>query len=726
MINFGSINDSIRRGAYEHLGERTGSAGVQRRLRQSQMSSNERQAKDAEFAAWRAQLFTTLQYPTGMVPVMFHPAGGAVVTCNGCYYRVYWNGPELIQEPLTIHPSGSPSPESSIDVYNQVAQGFYQGQLAPSVAAPIRQSTSAHMTDQYPVSSTKTPGEAHSEATSRLHDGLRSELSLLDKHVALNLHKLTPFENAAYAARRERLVEQIDYYRTIKTKRVESSNPAPKTTGLHDQHFLGSRYAPFGNASPSMSKTAATNTSMTEQGYHFREACQIIASEKSPACQSTCLSPIAPPFVPSNPNSSVEKSNVQMTDAMVDSCGRVHIPRDNGRSNGSQSVDAAPTQTPFEPISTANKSAARNFSIVTNENQRPAENLTDKENQVLMALPEVAPQQAEYADRLGINPPNKEKMFCTTVQEFQEVIRRAREQARIYGGLGSSTLAMAVDAEEEIRWAMEDHEPIPLPTSIPDHITNPGPWNWNRSVFNVRAHGKYAPFISAARAYLSGGDKFNNWGCSSVASFEKRKSARANRTPTDSGNSAQPVQGVNCEAKTSDSAVRTKLAEAKTNRPSDPVGQHYTPRKSAPGSATNSVQHSSQRVFKDKYTRSPPKQLVPDLSKLPVRPVYDPELEAYPGMSVDELAKVEPSKYSNVSIDNLRQLVINVNGYSLLLPPNNSWKSIENIGTDEASNDNLPKFIYVETPQHVLDKYPSLAFNPEVGLKTAGNYGKQR
>lgn len=101
-------------------------------------------------------------------------------------------------------------------------------------------------------------------------------------------------------------------------------------------------------------------------------------------------------------------------------------------------------------------------------------------------LPTVTLGEIAYTNKLGFNPSCGPKLYCTTIQEFQEVLRRVREQAQMYGCKGGQSKDPAYDAEQDVRWAMGDGEPIPLPSFPVDHIANPRPWSWNDSAFNHR------------------------------------------------------------------------------------------------------------------------------------------------------------------------------------------------------------------------------------------------
>ena len=102
----------------------------------------------------------------------------------------------------------------------------------------------------------------------------------------------------------------------------------------------------------------------------------------------------------------------------------------------------------------------------------------DQAHQQAMHFPYVSEQDASYATRLGLNPPNEPKKYCSTRAEFAEVIRQAREQARLYGRIGWSQNDLQAEAERDVRWAMGDHARIPLPKAVPEYLTNPRPWDW--------------------------------------------------------------------------------------------------------------------------------------------------------------------------------------------------------------------------------------------------------
>ena len=92
--------------------------------------------------------------------------------------------------------------------------------------------------------------------------------------------------------------------------------------------------------------------------------------------------------------------------------------------------------------------------------------------------------QDDIAYTAGYETTGMSKDFCTTLPQFQEAIRRVRQQARLYGCEGGSSKDPAYDAEQDIWWAIKDGSPIPLPGDTPDHVAFPRPWNWNDSAFN--------------------------------------------------------------------------------------------------------------------------------------------------------------------------------------------------------------------------------------------------
>ncbi|KAL9614055.1 MAG: hypothetical protein Q9204_008855 [Flavoplaca sp. TL-2023a] len=109
------------------------------------------------------------------------------------------------------------------------------------------------------------------------------------------------------------------------------------------------------------------------------------------------------------------------------------------------------------------------------------------------AIPHVSMSEIEYASTPGFNPPVGPKVYCTTASEFEEVIRRVRQQAQMYGCKGGQSKDPAYDAEQDVRWAMADGEPIPLPQSPADHLTQSRPWNWDDSAFNCRRQATISP-----------------------------------------------------------------------------------------------------------------------------------------------------------------------------------------------------------------------------------------
>ncbi|KAI4201400.1 MAG: hypothetical protein LQ350_003238 [Teloschistes chrysophthalmus] len=120
-------------------------------------------------------------------------------------------------------------------------------------------------------------------------------------------------------------------------------------------------------------------------------------------------------------------------------------------------------------------------------------------------LPTVIMKEIEYTNEHDPNPLYREKRYSTTVEEFQEVLRRVREQAEMYGCSGSQSKDPVYDAEQDIRWAIADNKPIPLLMGPPNHVAYPRPWNWADSAYNSNRNLK-----NEAELDESSGDEIDN------------------------------------------------------------------------------------------------------------------------------------------------------------------------------------------------------------------------
>lgn len=446
-----------------------------------------------------------LQIPAGAVPTMALPEGGLIVNYQGIMFRATLNqaNNDTVLEPLQVicHAPEVQQPIPSyppVNTYFTGPMGFQpvtmlptSSMLAPSM--PLANSTNgAHLFQHHQMQT-----QAQIQALQNQYDSLSSQLEGLDRHVALYRHMLSPMVNASMVAQRMQLVQQLDNIRVSKDQLERSNSMASRSPGFLQQVHLpqGSQAAfeqygrqNFQNAAGVQSYPQMLNVGNHIMGVAAPKAVQVPhgrpghemyssskTSTKTPKPQtesknSKYLSPDAPAFIPNNTSAPAF-------------CG-------GGKTHG-QCGEQNHT-----------KAATHQFALTaTPKLTCPAH----------VQLPKVTQDDVEYADRFGFNDEPGPKRYCSTIEEYQEVIRRVREQARMYGCAGGQSKDPEHDAEEDIRWAMSDKDAIPLPTTVPDHVANPRPWKWADSPFNIRADEE-AYFANPVR-FKDGGNGPSSLSC---------------------------------------------------------------------------------------------------------------------------------------------------------------------------------------------------------------------
>lgn len=400
----------------------------------------------------------TFQFPQGIEPLYWLAGGGAIVSFQGVQYQASWNGPHLILE----HPHFTVTPEHTAMMDAQVAHGSHYAAAVKPVLATERQMSITNTTSRYASCHFQPNNQTGRNVSNEEYENLRARLKELDKHLALYHHKLNGFEHSALVAQRKYLVETIDFIRKKRNERTASfSTPVVgqhAAIGMQPQHLMGT----------SINKNHGT--------------AQATLVNKKSLAPSTCLSPDAPPFIPANAKAGSKNLTIGNPWAAP---GPVPAQYKHTFENfGFPENGRVPNYGPGVEVSSAAQATRLTSQTeghgVNGTTSRLGEAASEPER-----LPEVLPEDIEYAVRLGVNPVGEEKKYCTKGPEFQEVIRRAREQARLYGCKGGQSKDPAFDAEQDIRWAMGDHEPIALPGSTPDHVAKPRPWSWDDSAYKV-------------------------------------------------------------------------------------------------------------------------------------------------------------------------------------------------------------------------------------------------
>ena len=400
-----------------------------------------------------------------MVPLAIFPDGSMLVSYNGMNYRASWNGMNTIMEPM--QPVQLPAdqqyftqayPQGCLNSphYGSVPQPFQ----APIPSMPLASATNVARSD---IPKADVPLQHQSQDGKELK--LKTELTNLDKHLALYHYDITPADRASLIAQRRFLVEELDKIRLSKEK-PKHSIPiiAPAATGPP--------VTPAGQltSGPSTLRGAVQNDRMAKGGTTNKH-----------------LSPAAPAFVPRNASSGPPTS-LDMRSASQQAKHQHFGMRtpSGGADLTPKTHHKAPSSTwishPTHPVSVPNTQA-----IKRNENSSSSSVLDPSDP----AMRVIDYEDIEYAARYLYNWTKENKTYCTTVAEFQEAVRRVREQAKLYGCAGGQSKDPAYDAEQDLWWAIGDRDPIPLPSKVPDHVANPRPWNWNDSAFNYRRRGAY-------------------------------------------------------------------------------------------------------------------------------------------------------------------------------------------------------------------------------------------
>ena len=397
---------------------------------------------------------------TSVMPVAMFSDGSTLVSYNGMNYRASWNGTNTCMEPfqtLQLPADQQYWHQAYPQLYSTNSQYGVVPQLS-QVSAPS--APLASVTNVARPDTSKADLFLQNEARGSDELSLKAKLANLDEHLALHHYDITPVDRASLIAQRIYLVAELDRIRLSKTKPnhkipiVAPGSGVPVTPAA--QPTSGPQDNPIAKAS-TMSKH---------------------------------LSPAAPPFIP---RSALESSSIgfgKRTASQQSKHQRVGLSasvKENDTSsaakiNAKPSARASHTEKHAPPKSTERKSH--------NEASSSSSVLDPSDP----AMRVIEYKDIEYAARYQYNWTKDTKTYCTTVSEFQEAIRRVREQARLYGCAGGQSKDPAYDAEQDLWWAICDRDPIPLPSKIPDHVTNPRPWNWNDSAFNYRWQGaKEAP-----------------------------------------------------------------------------------------------------------------------------------------------------------------------------------------------------------------------------------------
>ena len=433
------------------------------------------------------------QFSTGSVPSILLQDGSTVYSLNGNMYRSYWNGKGIEVE--NVNPQSSTlAPSHCLPAGSTIMQPWFGTQSSLKSQTLLENAVSG--------SQSYLPNLSRDLHIPSLHDqyqNLHSQLTALDKHVALHLHKLPPTVHASLVAKRRELVEHLDAVRLAKEQSERSgstaipmANPYPIGSASDYQHDFAS-------------KGCMPNFGIPPVSVGVPPGCFALQGTSAPAAMAhntdkgvnrfqgvginKGLSPSAPAFIPSFAQRVASATgslpNAELTQHVhpnhtMSSCASIQPIDGNSAAQASDSSRHMIGDTSFltyQEVHSAKNGVIHRVAAASNQ-----ESSTEEER------PLVSDQEVEYVDRLGFDPIRGRKSYCTEPAEFQEVIHRAREQARMYGCLGGQSKDPAYDAEQDIRWAMSNSEPIRLPGPTADHFLKPRPWNWSDSAYNYHTN----------------------------------------------------------------------------------------------------------------------------------------------------------------------------------------------------------------------------------------------
>ena len=381
-----------------------------------------------------------------LIPVSTLDDGSTVSSCNGMYYRTYWNGIGTVVEPLPLN-AGHISTGTQTDSNLPFASNPLE---LPGCDVPIQKARSKAPLRDTTNQSHGSGSQSHIQNLETQQAALNSKLHILDRHMALHHYEISHEERASFVNQRRALVEEMDRLRRMKepppqnlpilSNTVFPRRASTRASSLSTRKVSHTTGVPLVPAKPS---TAKTDNETPRKG----------------------LSPSAPPFIPSSVKLAMAKATC--IDPSLDTSlhRKIRVP--------SSSSEFAPS------------AFAQKQQMLEAQRRRGHEESLDRDP-IDPAMRIIHNSDVEYAADLPNNGIAEAKRYCTTVSEFQEAIRQVRQQARLYGCAGGSSKDPAYDAEQDIWWAICDHDPIPLPPKTPDHVSQARSWDWNNSFFNFR------------------------------------------------------------------------------------------------------------------------------------------------------------------------------------------------------------------------------------------------
>ena len=450
--------------------------------------------------------------PAGSQVLMKLAHGPTLVAVDNALYEAVSEGVNTILAPLNGFQQGvqlAPMP---------IQAGFPM--MAPMPMTSMQPMPLMNMTNNMHIAFNQPAVDIQRQVLQKQLDGLRAQLDQLDKHVALHRSQIGSYALSAVVAQRRQLVVQIDETRIAKENldRPTQMNSRPFNAqmlqapqgfgmGSNANNFQG-QYFP-GTGMPVL----AGGPNMYGAGFaaHAGVPIQNVGAQLPPShkidsdgrkVQQSIRNAKNQPWqkTSSGANTSATPSNPSSTETIPigfelgeHGWKAKELTRENFPGNV-QGTGYEPTT--FNYLEGAiwshgppSKEMLQARNVAHNEFQNNQPSFVQA-HQSASQFPYVSEHQASYATILGLNPPNEPKKYCSTRAEFAEVIRQARDQARLYGRVGWSKNDPQQAAEEDIRWAMADHERVPLPKAMPDYLSDPKPWDWeSQSVKAFRDNG---------------------------------------------------------------------------------------------------------------------------------------------------------------------------------------------------------------------------------------------
>ena len=348
--------------------------------------------------------------------------------------------------------------------YPPMSSRPYGADVFQGVQEPLRTMHLRYPSDGLVAFQSQIATQSQIQDLSVQHKGVGDELKQIEKHIALNEHLFSPMQLVQVTNRRKELVEKLDEIRKAKIHLERCSHMATQAIERAELPAAAIAYPAYNNQQTFTEKTAAFHSCLEPNGGRLG----------NDTAQAN-----------SNNHGLGGKTHVQ------------HARLNNDTANGgSQRLFSSTSKnlSPNAPTFVPNAVTSSVFSQTQSHMKRPADRSSAPDS-FLSAYPSLSPipevvvteEEAAYCNEMGYNNPNEpNKMYCSRPAEFRDAINHVREHAKRYGCKGGQSKDPAWDAEQDIRWAMQNKEPIPMPPWTRDYVTHPRPWNWTDSFFNVR------------------------------------------------------------------------------------------------------------------------------------------------------------------------------------------------------------------------------------------------